>query len=88
VEHLKLNLTFTVGSMQSIMPDFGINEQLQPQTEIMFSLKLSKTVGKFVEKGQLIKVSGNVLATFVVAENRSMIYEANIQFWSSVNVRL
>ncbi len=88
MEHLKLNLTFTVGSMQSIMPDFGINEQLQPQTEIMFSLKLSKTVGKFVEKGQLIKVSGNVLATFVVAENRSMIYEANIQFWSSVNVRL
>ena len=80
MEHLKLNLTFTVGSMQSIMPNFGINEQLQPQTEILFSLKLSKTVGKFVEKGQLIKVSGNVLATFVVAENRSMIYEANIQF--------
>ena len=80
MEHLKLNLTFTVGSMQSIMPNFGINEQLQPQTEILFSLKLSKTVGKFVEKGQLIKVSGNILATFVVAENRSMIYEANIQF--------
>ena len=30
VDHLKLNLTFTVGSMQSIMPNFGIIEELQP----------------------------------------------------------
>ena len=88
MEHLKLNLTFTVGSMQSIMPNFGVTEQLQPETEILFYLKLSKTVGKFLEKGQLIKVSGNVLATFVVAENRSMVYEANIQFQGSVNVSL
>ena len=88
VDHLKLNLTFTVGSMQSIMPNFGVTEQLQPETEILFYLKLSKTVGKFLEKGQLIRVSGNVLATFVVAENRSMVYEANIQFQGSVNVSL
>jgi hypothetical protein len=45
-------------------------------------------VGKFVEKGQLIKISGNILATFVVAENRSMLYEANIQFQGNVNVSL
>jgi hypothetical protein len=32
------------------MPNFGITEELQPQTEILFYLKLSKTVGKFVEK--------------------------------------
>lgn len=80
VEHLKLNLAFTVGSMQSIIPDFGKAQELAAETEVMFYIILVQTNGKFVEKGQAVRIQGNVQITFLVAENRSLIYDTLIQF--------
>ena len=79
IDALGLNMTITVGIIQEIMPQFGINI-VDPSTEIIIFMKVSQAKANFISNSQIVKLSGLLNAQFVVAENKTLLYECQIQF--------
>lgn len=67
-----------------MIPNFGLD--LAHSTEIIMYMKFSKSKGWFIEIDQLIKVTGEVYTTFVIAENRTQIYDTHISYQASMQI--